>query len=86
MNWKYNLIYVRKWGYEQTDGHRKNLKLFENSSQTTPRLSPKKLIKIAHPELEISTVNLISVSKWGNEQTDRHTGNMKLYWTSEKDG
>ena len=35
-----------------------------------------------HPKLEISTVNIMSVRKWGNEQTDRHTRNLKLSWTS----
>ena len=34
-------------------------------------MSPENLRKLAHPELEISTVNIISVRKWGNEQTDR---------------
>ena len=45
-------------------------------------MSPEDLKKIADPELEISIVNIISVRKWGNEQTDRHTRNMKLFWTS----
>ena len=42
-------------------------------------MSPENLRKLAHPELEISTVNIISVMKWGNEQTDRQTRNMKLF-------
>ena len=40
-------------------------------------MSPENLRKLAHSELEISTVD-ISVMKWGNEQTDRQTINMKL--------
>ena len=35
-----------------------------------------------HPKLEISAVNIMSVRKWGNEQTDRHTRNLKLFGTS----
>ena len=38
--------------------------------------------KIGHPELYISTVEIISVIKWGNEQTDRNTQNLKLFRTS----
>ena len=45
-------------------------------------MSPENLRKLAHPELGLFTVNIISVRKWGNEQTDRHTRNMKLFWTS----
>ena len=41
-------------------------------------MSPENLRKLAHPELEISTVNIISSMIWGNEQTDRQTMNMKL--------
>ena len=44
-----------------------------------PGVSPENFKKIAHLELEIVKINLISVSKWGNEQTDRHTRNMKLF-------
>ncbi len=47
-----------------------------------PGVSPENFKKIAHLELEIFKINLISVSKWGNEQTDRHTRNMKLFRTS----
>ena len=36
-------------------------------------MSPEKFRKLAYTELEISTVNIILVMKWGNEQTDRHT-------------
>ena len=36
-------------------------------------MSPENLRNTAHPELVISTVNIISVRKWGYEQTDRHT-------------
>ena len=42
-------------------------------------MSPEKLKKLAYTELEISTVNIISVMKWGNEQIDRQTRNMKLF-------
>ena len=45
-------------------------------------MSPENLRKLAHLELEISTVNIISVRKLGNEQTDRHTRNLKLFGTS----
>ena len=41
-------------------------------------MSLEKFKKLAYSELEISTVNIISVMKWGNEQTDRQTINMKL--------
>ena len=42
-------------------------------------MPPENLKKIAHLELEISTVNIIIVMKWGNEQTNRQTRNMKLF-------
>ena len=42
-------------------------------------MSPEKSRRLAYSELEISTVNLISVRKWVNEQTDRHTRNLKLF-------
>ena len=45
-------------------------------------MSPENLRKLAHPELEIFSVNIISVRKWGNEQTDIQTRNMKLFGTS----
>ena len=45
-------------------------------------MSPENLRKLAHPELEISTVNIISVRKWGNEHTDRHTRKLKLFGTN----
>ena len=41
-------------------------------------MSPEKLRKLTFSELEISTVNIILVMKWGNEQTDRQTIIMKL--------
>ena len=44
-------------------------------------MSPENLQKIAHPEIEISNVNQILVRKKGNEQTDRHTKNLKLFGT-----
>ena len=45
-------------------------------------MSPENLRNLAHPELEISTLNIISVRKLGNEQTDIHTRNLKLFGTS----
>ena len=42
-------------------------------------MSPENLRKLAHSKLEISTVNIISEMKWGNEQTDTHTRNLKLF-------
>ena len=42
-------------------------------------MSPEKFRKLAYSELDISTVNIISVMNWGNEQTDRQTRNMKLF-------
>ena len=41
-------------------------------------MSPEILEKISHPELNIAKDNVISVRNWGNEQTDRHTRNLKL--------
>ena len=35
-----------------------------------PRISWENLRKIAHPEVEISTINQLSVRKWGNEQIE----------------
>ena len=45
-------------------------------------MSPGNLEKISHPELNISKDNQISVRNWGNEQTDRHTRNLKLFGTN----
>ena len=42
-------------------------------------MSQEKFRKLAYSELEISTVNIILVMNWGNEQTDRQTRNMKLF-------
>ena len=42
-------------------------------------MSPEKIRKLAYSELKISTVNIIAVMKWGNEQTGRKTRNMKLF-------
>ena len=42
-------------------------------------MSPEKFSKLAYSEREISTGNIISVMKWGNEQTYRQTRNMKLF-------
>ena len=64
------IISVMKWGNEQTDRNTQNLKLFRTSVQTSkklstdiPGVSPKNFKKIAHLELDISKINLISVSK-----------------------
>ena len=45
-------------------------------------MSQENMWKIGHPELDISTVEIISVIKWGNEQTDRNTQNLRLFRTS----
>ena len=45
-------------------------------------MSPEKLEKMSHPEVDISKDNLISVRKWGNEQTDRLKWNFKVFGTS----
>ena len=45
-------------------------------------MSQENVWKIGHPELDISTVEIISVRMWGNEQTDRNTWNLKLFRTS----
>ena len=42
-------------------------------------MSLENLRKLADPQQEISTANIISVMKWGNEQTYRQTRNMKLF-------
>ena len=51
-------------------------------------MSSENLRMITLPEMEISNVNLISVRKWVNNQTYRHTRNLKLFGarvhTSEK--
>ena len=46
-------------------------------------MSPENLKKLAHLELEISKINLISVRKLGNEQTDRLTRNLKFFRTNQ---
>ena len=45
-------------------------------------MSQENMWNIGHPELDISTVEIISVIKWGNEQNDRKKGNLKLFRTS----
>ena len=47
-------------------------------------MSPENLRKIAHPELEISIVNLILIRKKSNEQTGGHTRYLKLFETNVK--
>ena len=44
-------------------------------------MSPVNLKKISDPELETSTVNIISVRNQSNEQTDRPMTNLKLFST-----
>ena len=51
-----------KWGNEQTDRQTRNMKLFEVLYKN-PRIPRKFEKKIAHLELKIHKVNLISVSK-----------------------
>ena len=45
-------------------------------------MSPENLEKISHPELNISKDDLISVKNLGNEETKRHTRNVKLFGTN----
>ena len=45
-------------------------------------MSLKNLKNISHPELDVSKDNLISVRKWGNWGTDRHTRYLQLFGTS----
>ena len=40
-------------------------------------MSQENMWKIGHPELDISTVEIISVGMWGNEHTVRNTWNLK---------
>ena len=47
-------------------------------------MSPENLRKLVHPDLEISTINIISANRQGNEQTDRYTRNLILFETSVK--
>ena len=47
-------------------------------------MSAQNLKRIAHLELEIFKINLFSVSKLGNEQTDRHTRYLRLFRISIK--
>ena len=70
---------VRQWKNWQTY---KKSEIIWKQCTDIPRMCPENLRKLAHPELETSTVNIMSVRKWGNEQTDRHTRNLKLCWTS----
>ena len=70
---------MRQW----TDWHTyKKYKIVLNYCRNIQGISPENLKKIAHLQLEISKDNLISVRKWGNEQTDRHTINLKLSGTN----
>ena len=45
-------------------------------------MSLENLEKISHPDLDISKDNPISVRKWSNEQTDRHTRFLELFGAS----
>ena len=60
----------------------KTYKKFVTICINIPVMPPENLRKLAHSELEISKDNLISVRKWGNDQTDRHTRNLKLFVTN----
>ena len=60
----------------------RDIQEFFHKCKNIPGMSPENLKKIAHLELEISKDNLISVRKGDNEQTDRHTRNLKLFGTS----
>ena len=57
---------VRQWTNWQTY---KKSEIILNRCRNIHRMSPENLKKIAHLELEISKDNLISVRRWGNEQT-----------------
>ena len=41
-------------------------------------MCPENLSVVIHPELEISKGNRVSVSQWINEQTYRHTKNLRF--------
>ena len=45
-------------------------------------MSQENLRKMAHPFLALYNADLISIRKWGNEQTDRHTRNLELFGAS----
>ena len=47
-------------------------------------MSMENLSVMFHPELEMSIVNLVLVRKRVNEQTYRHTRNLKLFKTRVK--
>ena len=61
--------------------HIQEIQHFWNLCTDIPGMSQEKFRKPAHSELEISTVNLIPVMKWGNEQTARHIRNLKIFGT-----
>ena len=42
------------------------------------------LSEIAHPEMDIYNVNLMSVRKQDKEQTDRYKGYLKLFGTNKQ--
>ena len=68
---------VRQWTDQQTY---KKSEIILKQCTKIPEMSLENLKKIAHLELDIK----ISVRKWGNEQTNRHTRNLKLFWSSKK--
>ena len=45
-------------------------------------MSAESLREIAHPDLAISNIDLISVGEWGNEKTDRYTINLESHEAS----
>ena len=47
-----------------------------------PMNDSKNFLDISYPELDISNVNWFSVGKYGNDQTERHKRNLKLFGTS----
>ena len=47
-----------------------------------PQNISKKIEKDSSSWTRVITDNLFSVGKWGNEQTDRHTRDLKWFWTS----
>ena len=55
----------------------KKSEVFGTNTQTG--MSPELFLKLAYSELDIFTVKIFAVRNWGNEQTDRHARNLKLF-------
>ena len=66
---------VRQWTGWQTDN---KYEIILKYCTKIPEMSIENLKKIAPLELDI----IISVRKWGNEQTKRHTRNLKSFWSN----